>query len=45
MRRAIDFTGMFLYASDFGLPDSRSMERLEVSHEGSCILLIIFLCK
>jgi hypothetical protein len=45
MRRAIDFTGMFLYASDFGLPDSRSMERLEVSHDGSYILLIVFLCK
>jgi hypothetical protein len=44
-RRAIDFIGTFLYESDFGLPDSRSMECLEVSHDGSYILLIIFLCK
>ena len=32
-------------SNDFGLPDTRSMERLEVSHDGSYILLVIFLCE
>jgi hypothetical protein len=45
-RRAIDFIGIVPeYVDDFGLPDSRSMKRLEVSHDGSYILLVIFLCE
>ncbi len=29
----------------FPVADSRSMKRLEVSHDGSYILLVIFLCE
>ena len=47
MRRAIGFIRTSLkYVNLFWTPSIlRSMERLEVSHEGSYILLVIFLCE